>query len=104
MPWRNSPEDRAASAAFYSDPQYQANRKAALQRAGGRCEQCGRRRGRLHVDHIVPRAQGGGHDLANLQVLCSGPGSCHAAKTAAEGNASAKRKRHDPPAEPRTRW
>ncbi|MBC8425545.1 HNH endonuclease [bacterium] len=28
----------------------------------------------MEVHHRKPRAKGGGHDLANLQVLCSG---CH---------------------------
>jgi 5-methylcytosine-specific restriction protein A len=33
------------------------------------------------VDHIMPRAAGGGDDDANLQGLCK---SCHSAKTASE--------------------
>lgn len=50
-------------------------RRAALHRAGHRCESpgCGRTRF-LEVHHRKPRAKGGGHDPANLQILCSG---CH---------------------------
>ncbi|MBC8426791.1 HNH endonuclease [bacterium] len=50
-------------------------RRAALRRAGHRCESpgCGRTRF-LEVHHRRVRAKGGGHDLANLQVLCS---ACH---------------------------
>jgi len=33
------------------------------------------------VDHIVPLARGGTHDLANLQPLCK---SCHSKKTMRE--------------------
>lgn len=33
------------------------------------------------VDHITPKAHGGGDDLSNLQSLCY---SCHKAKTARE--------------------
>jgi len=48
-------------------------RKQALERAGYRCEQCGRT-GRLHVHHIIPVSEGGSHDLSNLMVLCP---HCH---------------------------
>ena len=33
------------------------------------------------LDHVVPLIDGGGHDLANLQTLCS---PCHQRKTSAE--------------------
>jgi 5-methylcytosine-specific restriction endonuclease McrA len=50
-------------------------RRAALIRAGHRCESPGCERTRfLEVHHRHPRARGGGHDPSNLQVLCSG---CH---------------------------
>jgi 5-methylcytosine-specific restriction endonuclease McrA len=85
MPWDTSPEKRKRDKETYGDPEYQRNRKLALKRANGRCERCGRRAARLQVDHRIPRSQGGGHGLGNLQVLCSGPQSCHAKKSAAEG-------------------
>lgn len=51
------------------------------------CEFCGKRSGRLDVDHKVRIADGGGmFDLGNLQTLCGGKGSCHLAKTSAENS------------------
>lgn len=41
------------------------------------CVNCGRPGS--HVDHILPRRQGGSNDHANLQTLCA---SCHSRKTA----------------------
>lgn len=59
-------------------------RAAALHRDMGLCVDC-RKRGRItlaeHVDHIVREADGGTHDLENLQSLCR---PCHEAKTAIE--------------------
>ncbi len=50
-------------------------RRAALIRAGHRCETPGCERTRfLEVHHRRPRSQGGGNETTNLQVLCSG---CH---------------------------
>jgi hypothetical protein len=110
MPWDNTREARRKSDATYKDPEYLRNRQIALRRAGGRCEctgECGlhagpcRRRDRpLHTDHDIPRSQGGSHDHANLVVRCSGPGSCHAAKTARESNAVPR----DPEPKQRTAW
>ena len=50
-------------------------RQAAMIKANHRCETpgCGRTRF-LEVHHRRPRSQGGGNEVANLQVLCS---SCH---------------------------
>jgi len=47
------------------------------------------------VDHITPRAEGGGEGAENLQSLCA---RCHAAKTGREGQraASARRSKIDP--------
>jgi hypothetical protein len=106
MPWQNDPEARRRSAEVYSDPEYLANRKAARKRAGGRCEQCGHRHGRLQCDHGVPVSQGGGHALTNLKMLCAGPGSCHCheQKTAQEGGGYRARKTGDPEPKPRTQW
>lgn len=47
----------------------------------------------LELDHIVPAAEGGADELANLQWLC---GDCHDRKTAAEsarGNARRRARR-----------
>lgn len=63
-----------------------------LARDCGLCQQC-KRAGRLtpvgdrpfsaYVDHIVPKAEGGTDDDANLETLCR---SCHTAKTDREKN------------------
>ncbi|MBM0105824.1 HNH endonuclease [Steroidobacter sp. S1-65] len=47
-------------------------RYEVLKRAKARCELCGiaDEVRALQVDHIVPRAKGGGDDIANLQALC----------------------------------
>lgn len=41
-----------------------------------------------HIDHRIPREQGGSNDESNLQPLCR---SCHDAKTAAEAKARSGR-------------
>ena len=57
-------------------------RNEILERNGYTCQLCGAgpgdpdpfnpsRKVRLHVDHIVPRSQGGTNDKDNLRVLCS---------------------------------
>lgn len=54
-----------------------ATRRFVWRRDHGRCRVEGCRSARnLDVHHVVHRADGGGHDAANLAVLCSG---CHAA-------------------------
>jgi 5-methylcytosine-specific restriction endonuclease McrA len=105
VPWDNSAEARRRSAATYGSREYQRNRAIVLRQAGGRCEQCGRRR-RLAVDHIVPISAGGTHHLSNLQALCTGPGSCHARKSASEGHRAQQGRQApaDPEPTPRTRW
>jgi len=104
MPWRNQdPAKRQQDAARYRDPEYLRNRRLVLRRANGRCEQCGRRTSRLQVDHIIPLAVRIDHSLANLQALCSGPGSCHATKTARDSRGH--RQQRDPAfTASRTRW
>lgn len=54
------------------------------------CAACGRVRNDHEVDHRVPLEQGGSNDYDNLQLLCRGPGECHAKKTAAEAAARAR--------------
>jgi 5-methylcytosine-specific restriction protein A len=46
------------------------------------CHAAGRVTVATEVDHIVPKARGGGDDQGNLQPLCA---ACHATKSAAEG-------------------
>lgn len=55
-------------------------RKAARDRDGDQCVQCGSTE-HLEVDHILNVARGGTHHLDNLQTLCA---SCHQEKTQAE--------------------
>ena len=104
MPWRNDPGKRRRDAETYGDPEYRRNRAIVLRRAGGRCEQCGKRAARLEVDHIAAVSATGrpDHSLGNLQALCSGPGSCHSAKTAQDSHAARRARRPAP--RPRTRW
>jgi 5-methylcytosine-specific restriction protein A len=102
MPWDNSREARQRSDRTYKDPEYLRNRAYVKRRANGRCEGCGRRNRRLQCDHIIPVAEGGGHDIGNLQMLCSGPGSCHSAKTARMSKGGRVPK--DPDPLPRTWW
>lgn len=47
-------------------------RYEVLKRAKYRCELCGAHEDQaaLHVDHIIPRAQGGSDDISNFQSLC----------------------------------
>ena len=49
-----------------------------LNRDDWRCKFC-RGRGRMEVDHIIPRRLGGSDDPANLRALCR---SCHIARHA----------------------
>lgn len=65
---------------------WDALRKVVLQRDAGLCQPC-RNKGQLTVatmvDHIRPKAEGGGDDLANLQSICR---PCHTSKTDKEKN------------------
>ena len=73
---------------------WQLTRLRVFERAGWRCESCGRA-GRLEADHRVPMRQDPGQDMYatdGLQALCRG---CHRQKTRAENE-------HDDPA--RARW
>lgn len=71
---RGTPDNPAAGRA------YRRARAQALRRANHRCEKCGST-SRLQVDHIRRRADGGGHELDNLMVLCK---AHHDAKTRTE--------------------
>lgn len=103
--WEKTREDRQRDAKVYGSPEYKRNREAARRRAGGRCEGCGHRH-LLECDHIIPTTQGGTHALANLRMLCKGPGTCqcHDRKTATEGGRRRSRGSSDPAPRPRTAW
>ncbi len=63
---------------------WERKREQALQRDGRICQthkRAGMYRMGTHVDHIVPKEQGGSDDLDNLQTLCK---ACHEHKTATE--------------------
>lgn len=75
QPWRKG----------YRDPNYHRERAAALRRADGRCERCGRSDLKLEVDHVVPLSSATSEEeirilnkRENLAVLCR---LCHARKT-----------------------
>ena len=59
-----------------ADPERLALKARVLRAAGYRCQSCRYSR-RLTVDHIVPRALGGGNHYENLQCLCE---DCNQAK------------------------
>ena len=109
MPWRKSREDRERDAKVYGSPEYRRNREIARRRAGGVCEGCHHRHGKLECDHIIPTTQHGTHHPDNLRMLCKGPGTCqcHERKSATEGGGYRRRGRGsagDPECRPRTQW
>lgn len=73
-------------------------RKAILQRDKHLCQPClrqgtlttHRKHAPLQVDHIKPKAEGGGDEPDNLQAICI---RCHAAKTAEEAARAQGRER-----------
>lgn len=79
----------------YQTPEYRANRKLAIERAGGHCEGCGCLigRGEFECDHVAAIVDWKGRsgsvdDLSNLEILCTiRPGRCHQRKTAADRRA-----------------
>ena len=77
-----------------------ATRKAALARAGNRCEQC-LATGRLDVDHIVAVADGGAETIDNAQVLCR---TCHVAKTTRDLRERELQRRRDEALAAKARW
>jgi HNH endonuclease len=59
-------------------------RAAVFQRDSYTCRYCGSRGGRLECDHVVPVADGGAHDEANLRTACFGCNRKKAAKSVEE--------------------
>lgn len=60
---------------------WNSRRKEVYQRDNYICQNCGAKGGshgtaELHSHHIVPKSNGGSHNLSNLQTLCS---ECHKA-------------------------
>lgn len=58
---------------------WQYKRKQAIERDNFQCQKCGIHGGpdgsvELHVNHVVPKSEGGSDDLSNLQTLCR---ECH---------------------------
>lgn len=110
MPWDKTRADRQRDAKVYGNPEYKRNRAAARRRANGRCEQCHHPHDRLQCDHDTPVSKGGTHNLDNLRMLCTGPGTCkcHEKKTAQEGGgyrqAANNSSNADPPLQARTKW
>ena len=47
-------------------------RKYVFERDHNSCQSCGQtnQQTELTIDHIIPLARGGSHDLSNLQTLC----------------------------------
>ncbi len=72
-------QDRGSASARGYDRNWQRLRLIILHR-DPICKACGQAASE-DVDHIVPKAQGGTDDEANLQGLCA---SCHSRKTATE--------------------
>lgn len=73
-----------------------ATRKAAYERAGGRCQGCGcdLTGKRWDCDHVIPDWLGGRPVLENAEVLCAGNrATCHGKKTAQDVKRIAKTKR-----------
>lgn len=67
---------------FYSTSQWKETAAAVRKRDGYKCVRCGEAQGRLYVDHIVERKDGGAdYDHGNLETLCA---SHHTQKTHAE--------------------
>jgi hypothetical protein len=50
---------------------YRVHKQRVFDRDGRICALCGTDEGELHIDHIIPRVNGGDHSLENLRVLCA---------------------------------
>jgi len=77
-------ETKAGATPMERGRAWMAKRERVALAHGYRCAKCGRVwiSSRDHIDHKIPREQGGSNDESNLQPLCNEP--CHAEKTKAE--------------------
>ena len=74
-------------------PELPTKQAQLLKRQRGKCGWCElyfTREDVLEVDHIIPKALGGGNGLDNLQLLHR---HCHDQKTEVDGSSSARKKR-----------
>lgn len=64
-------------------PRWKAIRLQVLRRDKYLCQTClpGRYTEATEVDHVIPRAQGGTHELSNLSAICE---ECHHKKSMRE--------------------
>ncbi len=51
-------------------PRVRLSKREIFRRDGYTCQYCGRRGGRLTLDHVVPRHRGGTHSWENLVTAC----------------------------------
>ena len=91
--WHKWQQDKGTAAQRGYGYAWRKLRQRVLKRDGELCQSC-LKEGRItranHVDHIVPKASGGGDKMSNLQSLCK---PCHEAKTAKERKVKATRAR-----------
>lgn len=67
-------------------------RQAVLERDDYTCVYCGRRGGRLGLDHLLPVSRGGTSEMSNLVTACVACNSAKGARTPQEWLASLQRK------------
>lgn len=84
-------------------------REYVLEKWGRKCAYCGKTDVPLEVEHIVPRARGGGHRVSNLTLACEPCNKQKGTQTAAEFGfpevqAQVKRPLKDAAAVNTTRW
>lgn len=67
---------------FYASAEWKEISRAIRERDRYKCVKCGNKDGRLYVDHIIERKDGGADfDHENLETLCA---PCHGLKTTGE--------------------
>ena len=82
-PWARPAKRATAAQRGYTSAAWLRTRRQVIARDGGICQACGRpvtmEAGDAHIDHIIPKRDGGTDALDNLQLLHR---SCHSKKTA----------------------